>query len=92
MSKRQKLCDSYVDGEEYLVFLEPEYFDEAIIGAAQNATGMFCVAYSEPKIIELLIRHEKMDPERAMEWYQFNILGAYMGEGTPVFIDGSVLE
>ena len=91
MSRRQKLSDNY-PGSEDLVFLEPEYFDEAIIGVASNATGMFAVAYSEPKIIELLIQHDRMDPDEAMEWYQFNILGSYLGESTPLFIDETVLE
>lgn len=91
MSKRQKLIDNYLDGEEALLFLEPEYFDDAIIGAAQRSDGLFVVAYSEPKIIELLIKNERMDPEEAMEWYQFKILGAFMGEETPVFIDDGIL-
>jgi hypothetical protein len=53
---------------------------------------MLAVAYSEPKVIELLIKHDKMTPDEAMEYYQFNILGAYLGENTPVFIDDVVLE
>jgi hypothetical protein len=53
---------------------------------------MVAVAYSEPKVIELLVKHDKMTPDDAMEHYQFNILGAYVGENTPVFIDDSVLE
>jgi len=92
MSKRQELVDNYVDGEDFLLFLDPEYFDEAIIGVAQSANGLFAVAYSEPKIIELLIRYDKMDPDEAMEWYQFNIVDAYVGESSPVFIDDSILK
>jgi hypothetical protein len=91
VSKRQTLVDNYVDGEEHLLFLDPEHFDDAIIGVAYNANGSFCVAYSEPKIVELLIKYDKMDPDEAMEWYQFNIVGAYLGESTPVFIDDSIL-
>ena len=91
MSKREELASNYVGGDE-LLFMDPEHFDEAIIGVATNAVGMLAVAYSEPKIIELLIRHNQMTPDDAMEHYQFNILGSYMGENTPVFIDDSVLE
>ena len=91
MNKRKQLADNYLDGEE-LLFLDPEYFDEAIIGVATNAEGMMAVAYSEHKIIELLIRHDKMDPDEAMEWYQFKILGSHMGDNTPVFIDDKVLK
>lgn len=91
MKKRQQIADNYVGGEE-LLFMDQEYFDEAIIGVATNALGMMAVAYSEPRIIEILIKHDRMTPDEAMEHYQFNILGAYVGENTPVFIDDSVLE
>ena len=91
MKKRQQIADNYVGGDEFL-FMDPEYFDEAIIGVASNSVGMSAVAYSEPKVIELLIKHDKMTPDEAMEYYQFNILGAYLGENTPVFIDDVVLE
>jgi hypothetical protein len=91
MSKRQQLADNYLDGSE-LLFMDPEHFDEAIIGVATNSVGMMAVAYSEPKIIELLVRHDQMTPDDAMEHYQFNILGAYVGENTPVFIDDSLLK
>lgn len=91
MNKREQLANNYVGGDD-LLFMDPEYFDEAIIGVATSSVGMLAVAYSEPKIIELLIRHDQMTPDDAMEHYQFNILGSYMGENTPVFIDDSVLE
>jgi hypothetical protein len=91
MNRREQIADNYVGGDE-LLFMDPEYFDEAIIGVATNAVGMVAVAYSEPKVIELLVKHDKMTPDDAMEHYQFNILGAYVGENTPVFIDDSVLE
>jgi hypothetical protein len=91
VKKREQIADNYVGGDE-LLFMDPECFDEAIIGVATSSLGMMAVAYSEPKIIELLIKHDRMTPEEAMEHYQFNILGAYVGENTPVFIDDSVLE
>jgi hypothetical protein len=91
LKKRQQIADNYVGGDE-LLFMEQEYFDEAIIGVASNSVGMMAVAYSEPKVIDLLIKHDRMTPDEAMEYYQFNILGAYLGENTPVFIDDVVLE
>jgi hypothetical protein len=91
VNKREQIADNYVGGND-LLFMDPEYFDEAIIGVATNAVGMVAVAYSEPKVIELLIKHDKMTPDDAMEHYQFNILGSYVGENTPIFIDDVVLE
>jgi len=91
VSRREQIANNYVGGDDFL-FMDPEYFDEAIIGVATSSIGMMAIAYSEPKIIELLIKHDRMTPDEAMEHYQFNILGAYMGENTPVYIDDSVLE
>jgi hypothetical protein len=28
-----------------------------------------------------------MNFEDALEWFEFNVRGAYVGEGTPVFVD-----
>ena len=32
------------------------------------------------------MRDNDWDYEDAMDWMQFNVIGAYMGEGTPIFM------
>lgn len=59
-------------------------FDDAIIGIAERAGMEPVVAYDIHKIIEILAR--TMPEDEAVEYFEFNILGAYMGERTPVFI------
>ena len=59
-------------------------FDEAIIGVAERIGMEPVVAYDVNKIIEILARD--MTEDEAVEFFEFNILGAYMGERTPVFI------
>ena len=59
-------------------------FDDAIIGIAERIGMEPVVAYDIHKIIEILARD--MPKEDAVEYFEFNILGAYMGERTPVFI------
>jgi hypothetical protein len=56
-------------------------FDEAIIGLEYNTNR---VIYSVEKCIEIL--REDMSWEDAMEHFDFNIAGAYVGEQTPIFI------
>lgn len=92
MSKRQDLLDAYPGSEDDMLFLEPEYFDEAILGIAQRAGGLFAVCYSEPKIIEILMREDGMDADEAVEHYSFNVLGSYVGESSPVFLDEGVIS
>lgn len=69
--------------EADLLFLTEEEFDDAIIGVCERV-GMCVVAYDAEKIVEILSR--SMTEEEAYEYYEFNILGAYVGEKTPAFI------
>jgi len=43
-------------------------------------------AYSRPAIIKNLMS-DGMTYDDAQEFFEFNIIGAWMGEGTPCFID-----
>ena len=61
-------------------------FDEAIIGMAERINLGPVVAYSVDKIIGTLMSRDEMSYEDAYEYYNFNIVGAWMGDNTPVFI------
>jgi hypothetical protein len=41
--------------------------------------------YDVDKMIETLIS-QGMDRDEAIEYYEFNIVGAYVGELTPIFV------
>ena len=78
--------------EEYpdLLFLEPrEFFDEAIVGVVEriNLTA-FC--YDTQEILDILNRDHDLTPEEALEYFEFNIRGSYVGEHSPVFLDRKV--
>jgi len=79
---RAELKDQYPE----LLVLDPEYFDEAILGVIHDFNRT-AVCYSESKIIELLMKEDGMDYDEAIEYYQFNILGAWMGEDTPMYLE-----
>jgi hypothetical protein len=59
-------------------------FDDAIIGHADRSGMQPVVAYDTTKVIEILQR--EMSQEDAEEFFAYNVLGAYVGEGTPIFI------
>ena len=61
---------------------EIKKYEQAIIG--QDAASLR-VVYSANKIIEIL--SEDMTHEEAEEFYEYNILGAYMGEMTPIYVN-----
>ena len=82
-----------VDGEMPLFIgstqAEIKKYEQAIIGQDDASLR---VVYSADKIIEIL--SEEMTPEEAEEFYEYNILGAYMGEMTPIYVSehGSINE
>lgn len=61
-------------------------FDEAIIGVAERINLGPVAAYSVEKILDILVERDGMTYEEALEYFQYNIIGAWMGEYTPVFI------
>lgn len=58
--------------------------DNAIVGLVDTFDGT-CIAYDQEKILENLTERDGMTMEEAVEYFDFNIAGAYMGRGTPVF-------
>ena len=73
--------------EEYGDLLFADGFDEAIIGVAERIGMEPVVAYDTDKIIEILSRD--MTEDEAVEYFDFNIIGAYVGERTPIYIKKS---
>lgn len=61
-------------------------FDEAIIGMAERINLGPVVAYDVEKILEIMIERDEMTYEEAMEFFDFNIQGAWMGDFTPIYI------
>lgn len=61
-------------------------FDEAIIGVGERINLGPVAAYDVEKILEILVERDGMTEEEALEYFQYNIIGAWMGEYTPVFI------
>jgi len=61
-------------------------FDEAIIGIGERINLGPVIAYDVDKMLEIMIERDGMTYEQAREYFDFNILGAWMGEFTPIFI------
>jgi hypothetical protein len=59
--------------------------DSAVIGV-EIAEPMRLI-YSVSKIIEHLVTEDEMSVEDAMEHFEFNIRGSYVGEQTPIWCD-----
>ena len=66
-------------------------FDEAIVGVSHSFGKDSVVAYSIAEIIKIMIERDGMTYEDAMEFFEFNILGAHFSDHNPVFIESLYL-
>ena len=61
-------------------------FDEAILGMCIQFGCEPVVAYDYNKCINILVNRDGMPQPEATDYIQFNVIGAYVGLHTPVFI------
>lgn len=82
LSKRKEIENDYIDHE--LIFYDE--FDDAIVGVVERFGGNFSVLYSKDKVFEILMS-EGLEFTDALEHFEYNIIGGYLGDATPVFLD-----
>ncbi len=72
----ERITEHYYDE----TFLKADGFDEAIIGVEENEMKLI---YSVSKCLAILER--SMTFEDAIEYFTYNVSGAYAGEKTPIW-------
>lgn len=73
------IMDNYPDSE----ILIADGLEEAFMGVATQFYTPIAI-FDEEKCIDILV-NQGMNTEEAIEYYEFNILGAYVGVNTPAF-------
>jgi len=63
--------------------VKADYFDDAVIGIEVNTLRL---VYSIDKMIVILTKDDEMTYEDAIEYLDFNVFCAYVGERTPIYI------
>ncbi len=71
------------DDEEDLLLADG--LDAAFIGTGARCGQPNVAVYDKDKCINILA--ENMSYEEAVEYFNFNIAGAWVGEQTPIFVD-----
>ena len=61
-------------------------FEAAIVGIAEGCGRSPAVVYDREKCVAILMERDGMDRDEAEEFFDFNVSGAYVGPGTPVFL------
>jgi len=67
-------------------FLFAEGFDNAVMGVARGAGQPDVMAYDYKRCVQILMERDDMTEEEAFEHMEFNVVGSFVGEKTPVFI------
>jgi hypothetical protein len=61
-------------------------FDEAFIGFSRRMNEPLLAVYSWEKMMTVLQERDGMEYEEALEYIEFNVLGAWVGEQTPIVV------
>jgi len=86
-SEKEKKPDAEEEGEGFFTssLLKADGFDCCVMGLGRLA-NTWTIVYDEDKVIGVLCDRDKMTLDEAREYFEFNIAGAYVGEGTPTFV------
>lgn len=81
----RKQIEDFCDSMEIDVLLLPEEYDIAIVGLSCKFNE-YSVVYDTVKCYQVLVDFHGMTYEDAVEYFDFNIAGGYLGAGTCTFL------
>ena len=70
--------------EEKLV--KADGLEDAIIGVGSRINMPDVLIYSYNKCVKIFMEKEGWTHEEAVEWMDYNVVGAWVGETTPIFV------
>jgi hypothetical protein len=62
-------------------------FDSAIIGVGERNNTDSMIVYDYDKMINVLVTRDRMTHEEAEEYLDFNVIGAWIGDTTPIIVN-----
>lgn len=66
-------------------------FDDALMGFGYQHTKVIAV-YDYQKCVKILMERDGMDEFDAIEHMDYNVVGSYVGDHTPIFIQRELME
>lgn len=82
----QRLIDLVNEVVEDSILLA-DGFDEAFLGIATRCGQPPVAVYDAEHCIQILMDRDGMDYEEALEFFSFNVTGAWVGPQTPMFVE-----
>ena len=65
----------------------PNNFGKAFMGYVECFGGNLLAVYCKETILGVLQKKDKMSYEDAMEYFNYNIAGSWVGNGTPLYLE-----
>jgi len=72
------------DDEEDILLADG--FDDAVIGVGYRCGQPDLAVYDIDKCISILMKNNNWDRHEAIEYFEFNVIGAWVGENTPMWV------
>mgnify|MGYP003132652020 FL=1 len=67
-------------------------FDNAIVGVGERCNTDSMIVYDYDKMVKVLVTRDDMSYEEAEEYIDFNIVGAWIGDTTPIIVTKKNIE
>lgn len=85
--KKKNEIDEFLDyiGEINEDAVYPTDLKDAIVGYVERIGFDPCILLDREKCLEIFVKRDKMTYDEAIEHFEFNVLGSYVGESTPMF-------
>jgi hypothetical protein len=81
---RQQIEDFFEDTGIKVLLMDG--FDEACIGFSQRINEPMLAVYSYDMMLDLLMDRDGMELDVAEEYIEYNCVGAWIGEQTPIIV------
>lgn len=85
MSDRESYKELLAESNDEMLFSDG--FEDALIGICHQFGRPPVAAYDYEKCIRILMDRDGMTDIEAVEFFEFNVSGAWVGENTPVYIE-----
>jgi hypothetical protein len=80
---REEFNEKFQDYTEDYDVLLADGFDDALIGMCSVS---YRAIYDYNKMIDILVQGDDMDEVDALEYLHYNVVGAYVGDMTPIYM------
>lgn len=81
---REQINEQLIEMDDSTLLMDG--FEEAFIGFSRRINDPLLAVYSWEKMVKVLMERDGMTYDEATEYIDFNCIGAWVGEQTPIIV------